>query len=105
MNIDLIKYLKLHGYTQIFCDNKLDDINNILNKIDINKLNNIFIIGVGGFIADFLNKNQNVNITVFDNDTRVYNHISEEYLYIKYSDRLTINYSDIFDYCKDYRWF
>ena len=48
MNIDLIKYLKLYGYTQIFCDIKLDDINNILNKIDINKLNNIFIIGLDG---------------------------------------------------------
>ena len=38
MNIGLIKYLKLHGYTQIFSNNKIHDINNIVDQIDIQNL-------------------------------------------------------------------
>jgi len=104
MNIGLVKYLKLHGYTQIYYDDKINDVNNIMAKININNIRNIFIVGLdGGFIADyFLTKNNNTKITIFDNEPRVYNHISEEYLYITYNERVDIRYSNILKYSNDY---
>lgn len=103
--IGLINYLKLHGYTQLCINNKLNDIDNMLGDIDLSLLNKIFIVGLdGGFIAEyFLKKNENVKVTVFETENQIYNHISEEYLYITYGDRINIQYTNIDEFCSKHK--